>query len=464
MIAEDVRLQIRAGEKDVTAFEPSEEAFSRIAAHLAAFLNTHGGVVFVGVDSRRRRVGISGDVEAVRRDLEVRLREAILPRALFTVSVDAENARPVITVEAPQGRDGPYMVGRRYHVRRNAETVVAEGELLNEIIRERAVEARRWERRPSLGLDDDDIEVRELRTVMDNAREADRAQFAGADDPMAVLRWLGLTNSGALSHACDVLFARHPERRHTQCRIRYVHYASDKVGDHFIANDWLVGPLGQICDQVFDKFKALIQTRSDFAADDPKRRDKPNYSFGALREGFTNAVAHRDYAGFQGGVTVSVFEHRIEIWNSGSLPKEIKLADLRRVHASIPTNPDICYALYLRGFMDRLGRGTQKIIDGCREAGARAPKWENAPSGVTLTIHASHAPADAEALNLRQIEMMEQLRPGDSIRIDDYIKRSNAPISERQARRDLAELEEAGFLVRIGRARATRYRRTEHSI
>jgi DeoR/GlpR family transcriptional regulator of sugar metabolism len=58
--------------------------------------------------------------------------------------------------------------------------------------------------------------------------------------------------------------------------------------------------------------------------------------------------------------------------------------------------------------------------------------------------------------------VLERLRPGDTLKLWDYVHEQQ--VSERQARRDLAELEEQGFLSRSGQARATVYQRTERTV
>ena len=57
-----------------------------------------------------------------------------------------------------------------------------------------------------------------------------------------------------------------------------------------------------------------------------------------IREAIVNAVAHRDYTS-NGSVQVMVFADRVEIWNPGSLPPSLSLAQLRQPHGSIPANP-----------------------------------------------------------------------------------------------------------------------------
>jgi len=111
--------------------------------------------------------------------------------------------------------------------------------------------------------------------------------------------------------------------------------------------------------------------------------------------------------------------------------------------------------------MERVGRGTQKIAAACAELNAKPPKWQVNDHGVTLIIYSAGA-AEGARLNARQALMLEQLRPGDTVRLSDYVR--DQRVSERQGRRDLAELEEMGFVLRLGQARATSYQRTERTV
>lgn len=461
MISEEIRAQIEEGESTSTAFLRSAEHVGVIAATVCAFLNSRGGVVFVGVDPSGAIVGVGADAEEVRRGLETHLQDIIAPTALFTVSVDTEAGLPIISIEAPAGRDVPYVINGQVFLRRGKRTVTADPEALRDIVQGRSVEADRWERRPSVTLSEEDLVRGEIADTVSSATESGRYAFDAGNDPRRVLRDLALIASNGFTNACDVLFAKRPSLRHPQTRVRFIQFESDKTGAAFLDDRWVEGPLFQVYSQLMEKVSAHVRVQSLFAPGERGREDHPNYSIEALREGLVNAIAHRDYATFSGGVTVSVYPGRIEIWNSGRLPRGIKVADLKRVHPSIPPNPDITHVLYLRRLMERVGRGTQKIIVACDALGARPPLWQDSPSGVTLTIYAADGQVDY-ALSPRQAQLMEQLRPGDSIRLWDYVREQE--VSERQARRDLAELEEAGFLVRSGRARATLYRRSERTI
>lgn len=461
MISADIRSQIRRGEDPGTVFVADPADRLAISASVCAFLNSRGGVVFVGVGDNGEIIGVGDDPESVRRDLEMRLQTDISPKALFTLSVDTEEDRPIISIEAPEGRDVPYVIDGRVFVRQGPRTVTADPETLRQIVQDRSVEADRWERRPSMGLTEEDLVESEILATVEEASTSARFAFADGADTLTALRQLGLIASNGLTHACDVLFAAHPAERHPQCRVRFVQYETDKAGSSFLDNQWIEGPLVHVFQQLIERLGAHVRVQALFGPGEHGRKDRPNYSQEALREGLVNALAHRDYAAFSGGVSVSVYPARIEIWNAGHLPREIKVGDLRKPHPSIPTNPDIAHVLYLRRLMERVGRGTQKIIAACDELGARPPQWKDDPTGVTLVIHSAQAAIGA-ALSPRQAQLMEQLRPGDSLRLWDYVRAQE--VSERQARRDLAELEEAGFLIRSGRARATMYRRTERTL
>ncbi|WP_219819457.1 ATP-binding protein [Xanthomonas bromi] len=432
-----------------------------ISATVCGFLNARGGVIFVGANQAGEIVGVGEDPESVRRRLESQLKEMIAPTALFTLSVDVHHDLSIISIEVPQGRDVPYVVEGRVFLRYGKATVVADPARLRKLVQVRSIEAERWERRPSMGLGEEDLDNSEIGSTVEDSEETSRFAYEKPNDIYSVLQQLGLTIRGSLTNACDVLYSRRPPVRHPQCRVRVIQFESDKIGVRYSSDQWLEGPLVKIYMEMMDLVGAQVRVQAFFARGEHVRKDIANYSIEALREGIVNALAHRDYSSFSGGLSVSIYPSRIEVWNSGRLPRGIKVGDLGKLHPSIPINPDIAHVLYLRRLMERVGRGTQKIIAACEELGAKPPKWQDSPSGVTLTLY-SALDAEAAELSPRQALVMEKLRPGDTLRLADYI--ADYEVSERQARRDLKSLEEAGFLKRSGRARATIYQRTGRTI
>ena len=88
----------------------------------------------------------------------------------------------------------------------------------------------------------------------------------------------------------------------------------------------------------------------------------PLYPESAVREALINALGHRDYSSPSGGVSIHSFPRRLEIWNSGSLPDGVTAESLAKGHISVLRNPDIAHVLYLRGLMEKAGRGSVLMI------------------------------------------------------------------------------------------------------
>jgi predicted HTH transcriptional regulator len=69
------------------------------------------------------------------------------------------------------------------------------------------------------------------------------------------------------------------------------------------------------------------------------------------------------------------FDDRVEIWSAGRLPLGITPDDLSREHDSIQRNPIIAEVFYRAGLIEKWGRGTNRVIAQCREAGIAPPEF-----------------------------------------------------------------------------------------
>jgi ATP-dependent DNA helicase RecG len=206
----------------------------------------------------------------------------------------------------------------------------------------------------------------------------------------------------------------------------------------------------------------VVQQRTGFSSrfeqGKLEREDRPAYALFALREGLVNAMVHRDYTSMGGSVQVDIFRDHLIIRNPGELPKGWTTGDLAKKHESHPANPDIARVFYLRELMEQLGMGTQKLIGACKELNAKSPVWKTERGAVFLTLFAAPEPSETISLVGRQARFLEKAKLGAEFKVSDYS--DAAKVSERQARRDLAELEKVGFVERHGRGPATLYRRT----
>lgn len=464
MIPDLVRKQIRQGEGNGTEFKTDIRNLETIARTVCAFLNTLGGTVFCGVDDKGKLLGVAGAEDSIQK-IHAYLLESITPKALFTVNLDNEDGKTIVSIEVPEGKDRPYVFAGAVYVREGSSTRMADAGKLRDMVQSKSVAAERWERRPSMAMEEADLDHDEIGRTAQQATESGRFAFVKDADDIEVLQALAVYSAKGFTQAADVLFAKNPSLRHPQTRVRVTRFASDKSGDAYLDDRLLQGPVVKVFEQAFEILSQHVRWEARFQSGDVRRTDRPEYPFEALREGLVNAFAHRDYSGFSGGITVGIYPNRIEIWNSGHFPEGLQPADLKRNHPSLPTNPDIAHVFYLRGLMERIGRGGQLIINACQDHGLPAPKWVDRPTGVTLTISGRDGAGIVPFIaNLRQQLLLAQMQSGDQIRPGEYHKRFATEVTDRQARRDLVELENARFLQRLGKGAGTIYKRTDRTL
>ena len=126
-----------------------------------------------------------------------------------------------------------------------------------------------------------------------------------------------------------------------------------------------------------------------------------------------NALVHRDYSAASGGVGIHIYPRRLEIWNSGSFPEGVTVENLVNGHISVLRNPDIAHVLYLRGLMEKAGRGSVLMIKDCRNNGMKDPVWKSDPQlGVTVTFFAPEVTTEVTPEVLKMLKQMsgEMLR------------------------------------------------------
>lgn len=205
MIPDTIKKQIREGEGIGTEFKASAKNMEVIAKTVCSFLNTKGGTIFCGVDDKGKIIGIN-DVRSIAERLQEFLLDAISPKALFSIAVDEENDKPIITIEAPQGRDQPYVYGGAVYVRLGSHTRTADSATLRQMVQSKSVETERWERRPALALEEEDLDRSEVFEAVKDAEDSGRFTFSNSDDMIAVLEDLGLCRNGGFTQAADVLF------------------------------------------------------------------------------------------------------------------------------------------------------------------------------------------------------------------------------------------------------------------
>ena len=117
------------------------------------------------------------------------------------------------------------------------------------------------------------------------------------------------------------------------------------------------------------------------------RIDNYPYPKDAVRELVYNALMHQDFVN-GGSVQVSVYPDKLYISNSGGLPPNWTVSTLMGKHRSEVRNNLIASVFYRAGFVERWGRGIEKIRSGLKEHGNPEPVYDATASDVMVRLDA----------------------------------------------------------------------------
>lgn len=464
MNVKDLHRIVDAGENARVEFKSSIRNPETVARVVSAFLNAEGGQLIIGVDDQGELVGVK-KAKALAERLNRQLADFITPPALWHVDVHCIEGKQFVVVEVAEGSDKPYVSNGAILIRRGVRDVPANRDEINQLIESRSISGNRWERQIVMGADVSDLD---LRLVTDTARKASESgRWAGdVADPEAFLANHGLLESGRLTNAAIVLFATSPTRFLPQARVRVVEMPRGKTGDKYDFDKVFDSGILRLVDEIEPIIAARIGgVSSRFVDDSWKRKDQVIYPPKAIREAILNAIIHRDYR-MSGSILISILPGEFRVTNPGSLPDGLKPADLRREHQSIPVNPDIAHITYLRRLIDKVGRGTQKIIESCKEQKLKTPKWISSPTETTLTLFAppgtnQRQNAAPQTLSPRQNRVLAILRENGPCSAPAVVGEVNEDVTSRTIRSDLKKLVDFGLVAVSGQARSSVYELTE---
>lgn len=422
----------------------------RALEDLAAFANTHGGMLLVGIREDGEIVGTKADDREIQR-----LANLIAAHLGITPSVRVMEmeGRPVLEIRVEPAR-GLVAYGGRY-LRRVGSTNrdFAPEELARHLL-ERS--GRTWDGLPSgWTLDDDDP------NALEHFARLARPKLPHLDskNPQQTLQNLDLLSDGGLKNAAVLLFGKRPQRLFPQAQVRIGLFHGTEILD---SHDYK-GTLWEQLEGAMERFRQVLKVRFDVRVEDAsleglRRKEVWEYPLEALREALINALIHRDYT-IPADIQIKLHENRLEIWNAGELPPPLKPEDLRRPHRSVLRNPLLAQAFYFAGLIERWGTGTTRIIELCRRQGLPEPEFQNQQGGFLVTFAKDpYSPERLRAmgLNERQIKIVALLRDRQSVSIGE-IHRFYPDVTMKTIQRDLAALVDKGLLNAEGEKKGRRY-------
>lgn len=217
-----------------------------------------------------------------------------------------------------------------------------------------------------------------------------KLNFEGDALDLLVKRHLGIKKEGQfrIKKAGVLLFAKDPEKYITSASLRYIRYEGTdaKVGtEHNVVKDerfennipWIIG-------HVKNFLKATLKDYYFLDLETGRFNKVPEYPEEAWLEGIVNALCHRSYNVQGNAIYIKHFDDRLEISNSGPLPAQVNVENIRTERFS--RNPRIARVLEDMGFVRQLNEGVSRIYQSMEKSMLSTPEYVEKNGNVYLTL------------------------------------------------------------------------------
>ena len=427
---------------------------------ICSFLNSDGGWVLIGFDGRNfsdlteNRVGMADE-------LKLRISDQIFPQPLVDVRSELYLNYRCVLVNVIKGARQPYSYQKKYYIRAGSKTLEATPDEVSLLLRTSNEYGSTWEKQTAADATLDDLNQEEIQSTISQAIRLGRGKSL-PDDLAGFLNYFQLLDMNLVRNGSIVLFGKEPVQFVPQCQIRITVMPHGKTGSHFDDNLLIYDNLFSAFNRLQDYFKRNLPLISEFSRNSWDRITRGKYPMDALDEAILNAMVHRDYADISGEITINIYQDKMEIINSGEIPDAIiSEKNTIKEHHSILRNPAIAHIFYLRGKIEKIGRGLTLIKNRFEDYGLKLPEWTIHGGYTTLTLFGTPKPVRT---NDRMITFLRSLKTGEQFSRQVFEQFFNKRISEKTARNDIAIMTEGGWVEKLGEGPSTRYARTSKEL
>ena len=368
---------------------------NNMADEIAAFANTRGGVILIGVNDNSEIVGLDlQQLNHVEKTVVEICQDSIEPTIpIFTekLRIDDKN---LLKIEVPRSLF-VHRTSNGYFARQGSSKREMTTDQLARLIQSRS-QAR------IITFDEQLVPNTHKGTL----REVLYHQFIteGAAEDMIedlLLKRSLLVQEGReirASVAGILMCHETPDDFLYNSFIQAVYYSGkEKDANYQIDAKDFKGPLDQ---QIIDAFKFVQKHNEVSARKEIGRIDQPQYSMRAVFEAIVNAVVHRDYSKYSSKIRLFMFTDRLELYSPGALANTVTIDKLRysqatrnellsRLLSEITLEDDVGKQVKRRHFLERRGEGVGIILNESEVLSEKIPIYELFNEELCLTIFAA---------------------------------------------------------------------------
>lgn len=462
MKLEFVLSQIALGEDSTRQFKADVKNAESLASEIAAFANTNGGTIFIGVADDGSMPGLSGqDVARINQLISNAASQLVRsPLAVQTENLALEDGRIVIVLTVPKGIDKPYFdkngviwlkAGADKRRVNSKEELRRLFQLTNQFHAD--------ELPTKAGVD----KLDKLR-FRDFLRDVYKQAYPDTPDELTrLLQNMNLaTDDGKLNLAGVLLFAEQPEWIVPQFVVKAIRYPGYKIhATDYLDTEDFSGPLPKLFEGALAfVMRNLHKVQAGRGVNAPGLPEIPEAVFEEL---LVNALVHRDYL-VSAPIRLFVFDNRIEIISPGHLPNNLTVEKIRAGNSNI-RNP-ILVSYVAKGLLPYhgLGSGIKRALekwptidfaddhDGCLFIATvhRKPveELDLADKGALKGQIKGHSAPIKASLSAIQVQLLEFIRSNPAISYDELAEMTQK--DRTTVMRNIGKLKDVGILRRVG--------------
>lgn len=457
-----VRLLAKRGESRTLEYKTSTAQLRDAFETVCSFLNGQGGTILIGVANNGQVLG-QNVTDNTRQEIAREIKK-IEPAAQIDIDyVPLQEDKYIIVVKVAAGKHIPYVYDSRPYERTESSKGRMTQHRYEQLIVQRGQLNHSWEEKVAEDCDLDALDYEEIRRTVREGVDQNRIGVEVLNyDVEHILSKLKLIRDGKIINAAAVLYAKDVLPQYQNCMIRMARFRGiDKLGD-FIDNQRVYGNAFHLISAANDFAQRHLPIASFFEPGKMQRIDQPAVPALAFREALINSISHRDYTNHSASIALAIFDDRLEIWNNGELPPQLKIEDLRKPHQSFPRNEEIASIFYKRGWVEGWGTGTVRMITYCQKNGTPEPEFQEYSGGFSVMFRFKESmgsikkPAVVEkhVLNIRQEKILEVLGGGKALSAQEIFDQLGSISSLRTIKADLAVLKKTGLVEQVGQGRA----------
>lgn len=376
---------IGISEATTIEWKQSLSEIDEIIETAAAFANTEGGQIFIGISPEGMITGVQigkGTIEKLVNQIAQHTDPKLHPKVI----VKKIDSKDVIVIEVKESHDHLVLAFGRPYKRVGRSTVKMSKDEYERLILEKHKGKLYFDEQICKDAKIMDISKEKLLTFVKKAREQRGLNIDRGTPVPDILRKLKLIKSGKLTNAAILLFGKDTQSFFLQAELKAVRFKGIDETVPMLDFKTIGGDAITLLEKAESFIYDHIPMKAWIESGKLQRQEKWLYPPDAIREALANALAHRDYAS-SGKVQVRIFDDRLEVWNPGLLPPPLTIEKLKGKHDSIPRNPLIAKAFFWIKFAEDVGSGTSKIIRWCNEWGLPEPTYEEAGGSFVTVFH-----------------------------------------------------------------------------